>query len=47
LLNALDTLSPNDEFKSRSQAYVENNHVLNSKRIKEIDSLFKRLLDIP
>jgi glycosyltransferase involved in cell wall biosynthesis len=46
LLNTLDTLSVDHEFKSRSQAYVENNHVLNSKRIKEIDDLFNRLLDV-
>jgi hypothetical protein len=47
LLNALNTVSSDDEFKSRSQAYVANNHVLNSKRIKEIDGLFKRLLNVP
>jgi len=47
LLNALDTINQNDEFKSRSQAYVENNHVLNSKRIKEIDDLFCGLLVMP
>jgi len=39
-------VSSDDEFKSRSKAYVENNHVLNSKRIQEIDGLFKRLLDV-
>lgn len=44
LLKALYNMTHNDEFKIRSQAYVENNHVLNSKRIKEIDDLFSRLL---
>lgn len=46
LLSALDSMSPDDDFKSRSQAYVDNNHVLNSKRIKEIDDLFIRLSDV-
>jgi len=40
LLQELDKTKNTDEFAIRAKTYVENNHVLNNNKIKEIDSLF-------
>jgi glycosyltransferase involved in cell wall biosynthesis len=43
LVNALESVGNTDEFAAKAKAYVENQHVLNEFRIKEIDTLFNKL----
>lgn len=43
LANSLESVRNTDEFAMRSKAYVENQHVLNELKIKEIDKLFTEL----
>lgn len=45
LLHAMENIRNTNEFSKRAKSYVENNHVLNAKKIKEINSLFNELLN--
>ena len=40
LLTALDSVKTSDEFAARSRKYLEENHLLNDKKIKETSELF-------
>jgi glycosyltransferase involved in cell wall biosynthesis len=46
LLQELDKARNTDEFARRAKTYVENTHVLNINRIREIDALFTRIFNI-
>jgi hypothetical protein len=43
LVNSLGSVGNSDEFAEKAKAYVENHHVLNELKIKEIDKLFNEL----
>lgn len=44
MLKAMAETKYTDDFATRSKAYVENNHVLNDKKIKQLSNLFKELV---
>ena len=43
LVNSLESVGNTDEFAGKARTYVENQHVLNELKIKEIDKLFMEL----
>jgi glycosyltransferase involved in cell wall biosynthesis len=43
LVNSLESVGNTDDFAWKARAYVENQHVLNELKIKEIDKLFNNL----
>jgi hypothetical protein len=43
LVNSLESVENTEEFAGKARSYVENQHVLNDLKIKEIDKLFKEL----
>lgn len=45
LRHALDRCSPNEEFSNRARAYVERTHLLNRAKVREVNSLFHKILD--
>jgi glycosyltransferase involved in cell wall biosynthesis len=44
MLKALAEIRYTEDFASRSKAYVENNHILNDNKIKQISTLFNDLV---
>jgi len=44
LKTKLDSIKKTEEFSDRCKSYVEQNHLLNTNRIKVIDNLFKDLM---
>jgi glycosyltransferase involved in cell wall biosynthesis len=45
LLLAMESVDNSTEFANRAMTYIENNHALNAKKIEEISSLFRKLLN--
>jgi glycosyltransferase involved in cell wall biosynthesis len=43
LISFMKSVKNTDEFAKRARAYVEQNHIVNAEKIKEIDTLFKEL----
>jgi glycosyltransferase involved in cell wall biosynthesis len=44
LINYMVNVKNSDEFAKSAKAYVENNHVLNENKIKEVSNLFNNIL---
>ena len=45
MIEAMDNIKNTSEFATRAKAYVENTHVLNDAKIKEINTLFNELFN--
>jgi glycosyltransferase involved in cell wall biosynthesis len=44
LVSLMSTVTNNDEFALRAKTYVEQNHLLNSKKLRELDSFVTELI---
>ena len=45
LAELIKNYTPDEEFSRRAKSYVENNHVLNAKKVSEIDKIIKDLFN--
>jgi glycosyltransferase involved in cell wall biosynthesis len=46
LISAMDSVENTEEFAKRAKDYVENNHIVNEAKVKEINDLFDKLLSL-